>query len=186
MNRNRAREVEPAQRLRPLCFQFFPFLRSGVFAIFGIALVVHSQSVPPPDPELNSADAQMSAFEKVLKIDRSDSAARKSEVDAAVRFSLAEKREHRDQAALWLLLRARYWVPDDPDLLTDLGVQEDYSEATWYGSRGAIPSAQAANSGFRISLRASRETRLEHTTSITLTRRRTTEETQPIRNRTQG
>jgi tetratricopeptide (TPR) repeat protein len=46
-------------------------------------------------------------------------------VEAAVRFSLAEKREHREPAALWLLLRAVYWVPDDPNLLVDLGVQED-------------------------------------------------------------
>ena len=67
----------------------------------------------------------MSASERALQVDRSDAAARKSEVEAAVQYSLAERREHREQAALWLLLRARYWVPDDPDLLVDLGVQEE-------------------------------------------------------------
>jgi tetratricopeptide (TPR) repeat protein len=125
MSRIIAKKVEPDQRLRPLCFQFLSFPRSVTFAILGSALVAHSQSVPPPDPQLNAAAAQMSAFEKALQTDPSDAAARKSEVDSAVRFSLAEKREHREQAALWLLLRARYWVPDDPDLLADLGVQED-------------------------------------------------------------
>lgn len=126
MNRNRAREVEPGQRLRPLYVRFLFLLRSMAFTIFGSAVVAHSQSVPPPDPQLNAAGAQMSPFEKALQTDRSDAAARKNEVDAAIRYSLAEKRENREQAALWLLLRARYWVPDDPDLLTDLGVQEDY------------------------------------------------------------
>ena len=126
MNRNRASEVEPGHRLHPFYSHFLFLLRSVAFAIFGTVLVAHSQSVPPPDPQLNAASAQMRAFEKALQTDRSDAAARKNEVDAAVRFSLAEKREHREQAALWLLLRARYWVPDDPDLLADLGVQEDY------------------------------------------------------------
>jgi tetratricopeptide (TPR) repeat protein len=125
MNRNPVREVELGQRLRPLYVQFLSFPRSVAFAIFGTAFVAHSQSVPPPDPQLNAAGAQMSAFEKTLQTDRSDAAARKNEVDAAIRYSLAEKREQREQAALWLLLRARYWVPDDPDLLADLGVQED-------------------------------------------------------------
>jgi tetratricopeptide (TPR) repeat protein len=126
MNRNRAREVECGQRLRPLCFDFLFLLRLMAFTIFGTGLAANSQSVPPPDPQLNAAGELMSPFEKALQTDRSDAASRKSEVDAAIRYSLAEKREHREQAALWLLLRARYWVPDDPDLLTDLGVQEDY------------------------------------------------------------
>lgn len=112
-------------RLRPsFChISFFP--ASIAFGILWLSCVAHSQSGPPPDSELNSAKVQMSTFEKALQSDQNDTAARKGEVGAAVQYSLAEKREHREEAALWLLLRARYWVPDDPDLLADLGVEED-------------------------------------------------------------
>lgn len=97
-----------------------------ILGVLALGLMAHSQSHPPPDPELNSAAVEMKAFEDVLKTNADNSVARKGEVDTAVKYSLAEKRENREQAALWLLLRARYWVPNDPDLLTDLGVQEDY------------------------------------------------------------
>ena len=125
MNRSIVKFPEAVMRLRPSSCHVSLFPTSIAFGILGLSFLAHSQSSPPPDPELNSAKARMSVFEKVLQSDRSDAAARKGEVDAAVQYSLAEKREHREEAALWLLLRARYWVPDDPDLLVDLGVQED-------------------------------------------------------------
>jgi tetratricopeptide (TPR) repeat protein len=125
MNRKVADQSVPAKRLLPFSRHISYFLLLMAFGILGPGLSAHSQSVPPPDPELDSAKALMSAFEKALQANRSDPAAKKGEVAAAVKYSLAEKREHREQAGLWLLLRAQYWVPDDPDLLVDLGVQED-------------------------------------------------------------
>jgi tetratricopeptide (TPR) repeat protein len=125
MKHNAAKEPETAWILLHLHLGAPLILFSMVFCALGTNGLVYSQGGPPPDPELNSATAKMSSFERVLKSHPGDSAARKGEVDTAVTFSLAEKREHREEAALWLLLRARYWVPDDPELLVDLGIQED-------------------------------------------------------------
>src|SRR5580693_8500445 len=125
MNHVDAEGLDAARTLRVFLAGTTFVLISMVCGVFGIGGVVYSQSGPPPDPELNSAAAEMNSFERVIKSNPSDSAARKGEVDAAVKYSLAEKQEHREEAALWLLLRAKYWVPDDPQLLVDLGVQED-------------------------------------------------------------
>jgi tetratricopeptide (TPR) repeat protein len=125
MNRNDAKATAPGNRLRPFTCRILSLFLSISWDILIPGSFAHSQSGPPPDPELNSAEAQMSACERVLQANRSDATARRGEVDAAVHYSLAERREHREQAALWLLLRAQYWVPDDPGLLVDLGVQED-------------------------------------------------------------
>lgn len=124
MNRSDAEELNAAQALRIVLSTMTIILLSIVSGVLG-AGTVYPQSGPPPDPELNSAAAEMNSFERVIKSNPSDFTARKGEVDAAVKYSLAEKNEHREEAALWLLLRAKYWVPDDPQLLVDLGVQED-------------------------------------------------------------
>jgi tetratricopeptide (TPR) repeat protein len=125
MNRNDAKGADPGNRERGFTCRILSLFLSIPLGILAPRPLALSQSGPPPDPELNSAEEQMSAFEKALQADRSDANARKSEVDTAVQLSLAERRENREQAALWLLLRAQYWVPDDPRLLVDLGVQED-------------------------------------------------------------
>jgi tetratricopeptide (TPR) repeat protein len=125
MNRNDAMAAGPGDRVRGFTCRILSLFLSILLGILVRGPFAISQSGPPPDPELNSAEAQMSAFEKALRADRSDAVAKKSEVDTAVQFSLAERRENREHAALWLLLRAQYWVPDDPGLLVDLGVQED-------------------------------------------------------------
>src|ERR1700722_5448511 len=106
------------------CYRWL-FIYAIILGVFGLRLLAHSQSGPPPDPELDSAKAEMNAFEELLKTNALNPVARKGEVDTAVKYSLAKRRERREEAALWLLLRARYWVPDNPDLLADLGVQED-------------------------------------------------------------
>src|ERR1017187_8273101 len=125
MNRNTAEDLKAAHILPHFPRGVALFLSSMAYGILGISGLVYPQSGPPPDPVLNSAKEQMSLFEQVLKSSPTDTAARKSEVDAAVASSLSEKKEHREEAALWLLLRAKYWVPDDPQLLLDLAVQED-------------------------------------------------------------
>jgi tetratricopeptide (TPR) repeat protein len=125
MNRNVAEEPKAEQISPQFLKGVLLFLLSMAFGIVNIDGMAHSQSGPPPDPVLNSAATRMSSFELALKSNPSDSAARKGEVAAAIAFSLAEKKEHREEAALWLLLRGRYWVPDDPELLLDLGIQED-------------------------------------------------------------
>jgi tetratricopeptide (TPR) repeat protein len=125
MNCNTAEELKAARILSHFPRGVALFLSSMAYGILGINGLVYSQSGPPPDPVLNHAKAQMSSFEQVLKSNPTDSAARKGEVDTAVASSLAEKKDHREEAALWLLLRAKYWVPDDPQLLLDLAVQED-------------------------------------------------------------
>jgi tetratricopeptide (TPR) repeat protein len=125
MNRSTAEEFEVIRRLLRIPWGAALLLPAMACGILGINGLLHAQSGPPADPVLNAANPQMSAFEQVLKSTPADPAARKGEVAAAITYSLAEKQEHREEAALWLLLRARYWVPDDPQLLLDLGVQED-------------------------------------------------------------
>jgi tetratricopeptide (TPR) repeat protein len=83
-----------------------------------------SQNTASSDSELKATAARMDAFEEILKIKPADPSARKGEVDIAIASGLTERSVNRMEAALWLLLRAKYWVPDNPDLLLDLGIQE--------------------------------------------------------------
>jgi tetratricopeptide (TPR) repeat protein len=75
--------------------------------------------------KLRAESAELNAFEAALKQQPSDPAARKGEIDAAVSAALDAKRAGHDEQALSFLLRAKYWVPDDPELLLDTGIQEE-------------------------------------------------------------
>jgi tetratricopeptide (TPR) repeat protein len=66
----------------------------------------------------------MSEFERAIKANPNDVGAKQNEAKAAIEYGLAEQQHNRTEAALWLLLRARYWIPQDPELLLDLGTQE--------------------------------------------------------------
>lgn len=76
-------------------------------------------------PALLAQSAQMDAFEETLKQHPGDSAARKGEIDTAIAEALAARRTGNNDLALAFLLRAKYWVPDDAELLLDTGVQEE-------------------------------------------------------------
>ncbi len=69
--------------------------------------------------------AQMDAAEATLKQNPKDSQARQSEVNAAIAAALKAKAAGKNEDALGFLLRAKYWVPDDPELLLDTGIQEE-------------------------------------------------------------
>jgi tetratricopeptide (TPR) repeat protein len=100
------------------------FLVVTLMILAGNAVHVHAQSGPPHDPELDAATAKMSEIERAIKADPNDAAAKQNEAKTAIEYGLAEQQHNRTEAALWLLLRAQYWVPQDPELLLDLGIQE--------------------------------------------------------------
>jgi tetratricopeptide (TPR) repeat protein len=77
------------------------------------------------DSKLRAESAQLDVFEAALKQQPGDATARKGEIEAAVSAALDAKRAGHDERALSFLLRAKYWVPDDPELLLDTGVQEE-------------------------------------------------------------
>lgn len=76
----------------------------------------------------------MDRFETVLDIDLRDAEARRGELAAATDLAMSARREDRPDAALKVLEHARTKLPDDPQLLLDLGVQamelRNISEAT--------------------------------------------------------
>jgi tetratricopeptide (TPR) repeat protein len=70
-------------------------------------------------------DEAMKSFELVLKTDPQNSEAREGEAQAAIASALEAKRAGDDDGAMVYLVRARKYVPDDPTLLLDFGVQAD-------------------------------------------------------------
>ncbi len=99
--------------------------------LFEQALVIRPGYAPA---EINEGLAQiaqgsnedaMHSFEAVLQADPTNSQAREGEVKAAVAAALQAKRAGDKDGALVYLVRARKYVPDDPTLLFDLGVQAD-------------------------------------------------------------
>lgn len=75
--------------------------------------------------ETNPQSERLDAFESVLKAQPHDATACKGEVDTAVSEALSARQAGRSEQALAFLLRAKYWVPNDPDLLLDTGIQEE-------------------------------------------------------------
>jgi len=67
----------------------------------------------------------MKSFEAVLQTDPHNAEAREGEVKAAVTAALQAKLAGDNDGALVYLVRARKYVPDDPGLLFDFGVQAD-------------------------------------------------------------
>ena len=65
----------------------------------------------------------MDRFETVLAIDLQNEAARGGELKAATELALAARREQHPDVALTVLEHARSAMPDNPQLLLDLGVQ---------------------------------------------------------------
>lgn len=96
--------------------------------------------------DANPQSAQLDAFETVLKTQPHDSAARKGEVDTAIAEALAARREGHNEQALAFLLRAKYWVPDDPELLLDTGIQEE-SMKLYRDADAALADAQRLRPG---------------------------------------
>jgi Flp pilus assembly protein TadD len=67
----------------------------------------------------------MKSFEAVLETNPHDSKAREGEVKAAEAAALQARRAGDNEGAMVYLVRARKYVPDDPGLLFDFGVQAD-------------------------------------------------------------
>lgn len=70
-------------------------------------------------------DEALESFESVLRAAPQNTDARQSEIKAAVAAALQAKRAGDNDGALVYLVRARKYVPDDPQLLFDFGVQAD-------------------------------------------------------------
>lgn len=67
----------------------------------------------------------MKSFEAALRADPHNVDARAGEVKAAIAAALEAKRAGDNDGAMVYLVRARKYVPDDPELLLDFGVQAD-------------------------------------------------------------
>lgn len=66
----------------------------------------------------------MDRFETVLDINLRDKEARRGELTAATELAMSARRADRPDAALKVLEHAQTKLPDDPQLLLDLGLQE--------------------------------------------------------------
>jgi tetratricopeptide (TPR) repeat protein len=96
----------------------------------------------------NNADAatQLDTSEAILKQHPSDPQARQAEVTAAIAAALKAKAAGRSEDALAFLLRAKYWVPNDPELLLDTGIQEE-SMNLYKDADAALAEAQRLRPG---------------------------------------
>ena len=70
-------------------------------------------------------DDAMKSFEAALAMDGDNAAAQAGEVQAAIASALASRRAGDMDGALVSLVRARKFVPRDPELLLDFGVQAE-------------------------------------------------------------
>ena len=113
----------------------------AVIALFG-AHVCFAQSNSAAAPQ----SAKLDAYEQVLKLDPHDDAARKGEIQAAMDEALAAKQAGKNDLALAYLLRANYWVPDDAELLTDTGIQEEAMNLN-HDADAALAKAQQIQPG---------------------------------------
>jgi tetratricopeptide (TPR) repeat protein len=75
--------------------------------------------------EQHGFDDAMVAFESALKTEPRNPAARSGEAKAGTAAALQAKRAGDNDGALVYLIRARKYVPDDPELLFDFGVHAD-------------------------------------------------------------
>lgn len=111
------------------------------FAHFALWLVT-AACLPAQEPAGTTFAEAMRRYERVLADHPHDEAARTGERDAAIGWALQFRRGGNDPEALRCLERARAVLPDDPVILTDLGVLADvlhhYDEAA-----GALEAALA-------------------------------------------
>lgn len=68
-------------------------------------------------------DNAMEQFEAVLKAVPGSEGARRGEADAAIGWALVELQQQHTDTAMEILVRGIRQVPDDPELLTDFGVE---------------------------------------------------------------
>ncbi len=68
----------------------------------------------------------MEHYEAILSLNMHDEEARRNELAASVALALQARREGNQEAALGCLQHAREYLPDDPTLLTDLGIQAQF------------------------------------------------------------
>lgn len=73
--------------------------------------------------EEDHAPEAMDRFETVLAIDPRDHEARQGELKAVTQLAITARRANRPDAALQALEHARSRLPDDPELLLELGIQ---------------------------------------------------------------
>lgn len=102
--------------------------RFSRIAMLACLLTLHSRQVcaqSSADPQFKVDVAQLDVFEAILKRQPKEPVARQGEVATAITAALNAKRAGRNEEALNILLRAKYWVPDDPELLLDTGIQEE-------------------------------------------------------------
>lgn len=106
---------------------------SAVVLSLGLLVSACSQAAQiterPNPAQAHAADAgssaAMRAFERVLTTDPANVAARRGEVKAAIAQALSQRDAGKMDAALATLLRAKEYVPNDPILLMDFGIQAD-------------------------------------------------------------
>ena len=90
--------------------------------------------------------AKLDASEATLKQHPGDAEARQAEVNTAIAVALKSKSAGRNEDALSFLLRAKYWVPDNVELLLDTGIQEE-SMNLFKDADAALAEAQRLRPG---------------------------------------
>src|SRR5437868_5765653 len=97
-----------------------------IFTSLAASTVLHARQAPTKSAKGFAAnDEAMKSFESVLRTRPRNAEARAGEVKAAIAAALEAKRAGDNDGAMVYLVRARKFVPDDPELLFDFGVQAD-------------------------------------------------------------
>ena len=97
-----------------------------IFTSLAASILLHARQAPTKPAKGSAAnDEAMKSFEAALRTNPHNAEARAGEVKAAIAAALEAKRAGDNDGAMVYLVRARKFVPDDPDLLLDFGVQAD-------------------------------------------------------------
>jgi len=93
----------------------------------GIAVQLHCQASTQSiaDQQIKDELLNLDTYEATLAQKPNDATARDGEVKAAISAALQARNAGQNEEALTLLLRAKYWVSDNPELLLDAGIQEE-------------------------------------------------------------
>lgn len=124
------------------------FCKRGCIALtFGIAQFHCQISAQNPfNPQFKDEVIKLDAFEAILAQRPNDATAREGEVKTAISAALKARSAGQNEEALTFLLRAKYWVPDDPELLLDTGIQEE-SMQLYKDADAALADAQGLRPG---------------------------------------
>ena len=124
------------------------FWKRGCIALtLGIAQFycqINAQS--PVNPQFKDEEIKLNAFEATLAQRPNDATAREGEVKTAISAALKARSAGQNEGALTFLLRAKYWVSDDPELLLDAGIQEE-SMQLYKDADAALTEAQRLRPG---------------------------------------